>query len=65
MNALRLDDGFTLGEFEQRTGLASGVLESALRDAMQRGLIERQGEQVRPSALGRQHLNTLLMRFLP
>ena len=65
MNALRLDDGFTLGEFEQRTGLAAGVLEPALRDAMQRGLIERQGEQVRPSALGRQHLNTLLMRFLP
>ena len=65
MNALRLDEGFTLTEFEQRTGLASAVLEPSLRDAAQRGLIEREDRRVRPSALGRQHLNTLLLRFLP
>ena len=64
MNALRLDEGFALSEFEQRTGLASAALEPALRDAERRGLIEREGGRVRPSALGRQHLNTLLTLFL-
>jgi putative oxygen-independent coproporphyrinogen III oxidase len=64
MNALRLNQGFALPEFERRTGLGAAALAPALARARQKGLIEEQGDQVRASAFGRAHLNALLREFL-
>ena len=65
MNALRLNEGFTLPQFEHRTGLAASALATPLAAASDRGLIERDGGQVRPSARGRAYLNPLVALFLP
>jgi putative oxygen-independent coproporphyrinogen III oxidase len=64
MNALRLNDGFALAEFERRSGLAASALAPALQRARGKGLIEEQDGQVRASAFGRAHLNALLREFL-
>ena len=65
MNALRLNEGFNLDDFTQRTGLPVSVLELPLAKAQQRGLIERTARHVRPSARGRTYLNELTGLFLP
>lgn len=64
--ATRLVDGFDLARFEATTGLPAADLESQMRDALDKGLLERTGGQrVRPSALGRRFLNDLQAGFLP
>jgi oxygen-independent coproporphyrinogen-3 oxidase len=65
MNALRLNQGFRLAEFEKRTGLPGAQLEHPLALAAGRGLVEREGDAVRPSARGRALLNQLTALFLP
>jgi len=65
MNALRLPEGFAPALFTERTGLAIAVAERALREAEARGLIERDHERIRPSALGQRFLNDLLQLFMP
>ena len=65
MNALRLNDGFDLPDFERRTGLPGATLEPALAQGAERGLVERDGARVRPSARGRALLNQLTGLFLP
>jgi len=64
MNALRLHEGFTMTQFEARTGLGAGVISPILDRLAGRGLIEADGAIVRPTALGRAHLNTLIGEFL-
>jgi putative oxygen-independent coproporphyrinogen III oxidase len=65
MNALRLAEGFPPGLFAERTGLAIAAVEKPLREAEARGLLERDHERIRPSALGQRFLNDLLQLFLP
>jgi len=65
MNALRLNEGFRLVQFEQRTGLPGARLEPMLGTAAARGLLEREADLVRPSARGRALLNQLTALFLP
>ena len=65
MNALRLNEGFALPQFEQRTGLPAAALAAPLDAAAGRGLLERAGTQVRASAHGRSFLNPLVELFLP
>jgi oxygen-independent coproporphyrinogen-3 oxidase len=65
MNALRLNEGFRLQDFEQRTGLPGATLEPALAQAAARGWLERDADRVRPSARGRAMLNPLTGLFLP
>ncbi|HEU0196224.1 MAG TPA: radical SAM family heme chaperone HemW [Nevskiaceae bacterium] len=65
MNALRLNAGFELVEFERRSGLPHTRLDPGFRQARGLGLIEEQQGKVRASARGRAHLNTLLELFLP
>ena len=65
MNALRLNEGFRLPEFERRTGLPGAHLERPLAQAAGRGLVEREGDVVRASARGRALLNQLTALFLP
>ncbi len=65
MNALRLNEGFSWADFEARTGLSSSALAKPLQRAADLGLVETDRAWVRPTPLGRSHLNRLLELFLP
>ena len=64
MNALRLNQGFATGLFEERAGMPLTVVLRELEEAERRGLIERDHALVAPTALGRRFLNDLLQIFL-
>jgi len=65
LNALRLKEGFTLADFQARTGLPISAINKPLAEAEARGLIERDFERVRPSARGFDFLSDLQQLFLP
>ncbi len=65
LGALRLREGFELARFPERTGLPLSAVEAALARAEQRGLIERDGVSVRPTARGFDFLSDLQAMFLP
>jgi putative oxygen-independent coproporphyrinogen III oxidase len=66
LNALRLREGFTAGQFRQRTGLSLATLADKLRRAEERGLVVcDDGASWVPTALGWQFLNDLQGEFLP
>ena len=65
LNALRLNEGFALADFESRTGLDASAVESGLRSALSRGLVEFAAPRWRASGLGRRFLNDLQAGFLP
>jgi oxygen-independent coproporphyrinogen-3 oxidase len=64
MNALRLNQGFDVALFEQRTSLPLLLVESELHQAEQDGLIVRKLQHIAPTDRGRRFLNRLLERFL-
>ena len=64
MNALRLNDGFRLRLFAERTGLPLAAIEKSALAARREGLLETLGETLRPTLQGRRFLNQLLGRFL-
>jgi oxygen-independent coproporphyrinogen-3 oxidase len=64
LNALRLNEGFTVGDYRRRTGLAVGTVEARLADGQVRGLLSNQGDTWRPTELGRRFLNNLQASFL-
>jgi len=67
MNALRLNDGFTLQDYEQRCGLSSQPLielTTKFPDLIEHRA-ENQTGSIRCTALGRAHLDTLLTELLP
>jgi coproporphyrinogen III oxidase-like Fe-S oxidoreductase len=65
LNALRLADGFDLTLFGERTGLPMSALEPGLAQALERGLLQRDSNHVKPSVRGFDFLNDLLALFLP
>jgi putative oxygen-independent coproporphyrinogen III oxidase len=65
LNAARLVEGFPAALFAARTGLPAAALEPGLRAAEAKGLVERDLDRIRPSALGRRFLNELQQLFLP
>lgn len=65
MNALRLPGGFPETLFEERTGQSLAAAGPALKQALERGLLERMSGMIRPTALGLRFLNDLLGLFLP
>jgi putative oxygen-independent coproporphyrinogen III oxidase len=65
MNALRLNAGFAVSLFEERTGLPLTVVLAKLDEAERRGFIERDHLRIAPTELGRRFLNDLLQIFLP
>ncbi len=65
LNALRLREGFDMALFEARTGLSRGHLQSGVAHAISLGLLEREGNRLRPSPLGWRFHNDLLLIFLP
>lgn len=65
MNALRLNGGFALALFEERTGLPLTAVHGTLLDAARRGLLSLDAGHVVPTLQGRRFLNELLQMFLP
>lgn len=64
MNALRLTEGVAPWLFEQRTGLPLASVQTELRDARERGLLEEDPLKLRPTPRGQRFLNDLLQIFL-
>jgi oxygen-independent coproporphyrinogen-3 oxidase len=65
LNALRLVDGFTLAEFEARTGLAADAIDSELHAALARDWVTRDHGRIVPTELGRRFTNDVIGLFLP
>jgi oxygen-independent coproporphyrinogen-3 oxidase len=64
LNALRLNDGFALAQFVERTGMPLSAIERGLAKAETRGLIVRTPDRVTPTELGRRFLSDLQSVFL-
>jgi putative oxygen-independent coproporphyrinogen III oxidase len=64
LNALRLVEGFTLTEFEHRTGLPRDAIAGELATAGQRGWIDIIDDRVVPTELGRRFTNDVISLFL-
>ena len=64
MNALRLTGGFAVARFFGHTGLPITIIEQPLRQAEQKGFIERDFKTIRPTELGQRFLNELLTLFV-
>ncbi|ASJ70465.1 radical SAM family heme chaperone HemW [Granulosicoccus antarcticus] len=65
MNALRLVDGFPVPLFEQHTGTSLLPWQSTIDKAIERGLLERSGLQLKATPTGFNWLNDTLEMFLP
>jgi oxygen-independent coproporphyrinogen-3 oxidase len=65
LNALRLNDGFPLRWFAERTGMPLSQIERPLQEAERRGLLTRDLERIAPTELGRRFLSDLQALFLP
>ena len=65
MNALRLNQGFTLQQFRTRTGLESIKLEPELELLCQRELLVRDRNTVRATDTGRRFLDSVIAEFFP
>ncbi|MGB1091525.1 MAG: radical SAM family heme chaperone HemW, partial [Oceanobacter sp.] len=63
MNALRLNAGILVSDFEKRTGLTLEEVRKPLNLAINKGLLSVD-ERLAPTELGRQYLNELLSIFL-
>ena len=64
LNTLRLVEGFSLRDFEARTGLPRDTIAGELADATDRGWLAVDGDQVRPTELGRRFTNDVIALFL-
>jgi putative oxygen-independent coproporphyrinogen III oxidase len=64
LNALRLTAGFEVSQFAERTGLTLNAIEQPLNLAENKGLLYRDHQIIRPTALGQRFLNDLQQMFL-
>jgi oxygen-independent coproporphyrinogen-3 oxidase len=64
LNALRLNEGFTVQGYRERTGLDIDTAAVKLAAGEARGLLERRADGWRPTGLGRRFLNDLQGSFL-
>lgn len=64
LNCLRLQDGFPVRLFGERTGLSLQAIQQQLELAEQKGLLNRDHQLISPTPLGRQFLNDLQQIFL-
>ena len=65
MNALRLNNGFDVTEFEGRTGEPIVAVRSMLDQAEQQGLIQRSLQRIQTTEHGARYLDNLLQLFMP
>lgn len=64
LNTLRLNNGFEVNLFAERTGLSLNAIEKPLHQAEEKGLIFRDHKIIRPTELGQRFLNDLQQLFL-
>ncbi|MBC8519199.1 MAG: radical SAM family heme chaperone HemW [Gammaproteobacteria bacterium] len=64
MNRLRINEPFTVRQFEERTGCSWNRVESTVEKGCREGLLLRTGEQVVATDHGREFLNDLLALFM-
>ncbi len=64
LNTLRLVEGFSVADFEARTGLDQAVIADELAEATRRGWLVVAGDHVRPTELGRRFTNDVIGLFL-
>jgi len=64
MNALRLNDGFSVDLFTERTSLPMVLIRGEIERAEQRGLLQHDIQHIKPTEMGRNFLNDLLEIFL-
>ena len=64
LNALRLVEGFDISLFPARTGLDWEVVAAAVDRLAARGLLMRQEARLKPSPVGLQFLNDVLLSFV-
>ena len=64
LNALRLNDGFPVAWFAERTGYEITLVNAALDAGEKDGLIMRDFTKIAPTERGRHFLNRLLERFI-
>ena len=63
LNALRLNQGFTISLFESRTGLPISSIRTPLEQLIDRGLLEKLETTIRTTALGRRFLDSIVAEF--
>ncbi|MDO5505598.1 MAG: radical SAM family heme chaperone HemW [Pseudoxanthomonas suwonensis] len=64
LNVLRLREGFSLDDFEARTGLSRGMIEAKLAVCRDRGWLGNRNGRIVPTETGARFLNDLLLVFL-
>lgn len=64
LNALRLNQGFALADFEATTGLLRDAIDAPLARAAARDWLELDGARVVPTALGRRFTNDIVALFM-
>ncbi len=64
LGALRLQRGFSLQDFDRRTGLSRAALEPQLSQCVENGWLVLDGDQVCPTTMGFQFSNDLQAAFL-
>ena len=65
MNTLRLDDGFSMSQFESATGLDRSCILKPVAAAVQQKLLVEVDSMVKPTPRGKLFLDDLLQIFLP
>ena len=63
LNALRLNEGFSLTQFESYTGLTAQSLEPQLSRQYEKGLLSVNGDWIRATELGRRFLDSVVGEF--
>ena len=64
LNALRLNQGFPVNLFQERTGLLINSIEKELAEAERKGLLTRDHQTITPTTMGKLFLNDLQQLFL-
>ncbi len=64
LNALRLQDGFTIELFEAHTGMAFSTVAKKIESLHAKGLLDVTEDRIKTSAKGMQFLNSVLEEFL-
>jgi len=64
LNALRLVDGFSLRDFEFRTGLSRTDIATQLQQAFDREWLSQDGDWIKPTELGMRFANDVMGLFL-
>jgi oxygen-independent coproporphyrinogen-3 oxidase len=64
LNALRLNEGFTVRDYRRRTGLDMASVEGKLAEGVARGLLTSRADAWRPTEQGLRFLNDLQASFL-